>query len=110
MTPATLKNAMARNVALYPWFNLFQNLTFWQSIWFLFFQNELSPAAAITLYAVYDIAVTVMEVPSGYMSDRLGRRRTLILSAVAGVSGTALIVVGDGFAIFVVAQILLGAG
>jgi MFS family permease len=101
---------MARNVALYPWFNLFQNLTFWQSVWFLFFQNELSAAAAIVLYALYDIAVTLVEVPSGYMSDRLGRRKTLILSAFTGVLGTVLIVWGSTFEVFVVAIVLLGGG
>ena len=26
----------ARNIALYPWFKFFQNLLFWQAIWFLF--------------------------------------------------------------------------
>lgn len=101
---------MARNVALYPWFKFFQNLVFWQAIWFLFFQKELSGAEAIMLYAIYDVGTTAMEVPSGYMSDRLGRRRTLIVSGIAASAGAAMIAFGDGFATFACAQILLGAG
>ncbi|OAN97638.1 MFS transporter [Sulfitobacter geojensis] len=100
---------MMRNVALYPWFKFVQNLTFWQAIWFLLFQNALSAAEAILLYAVYDVATTVLEVPSGYMSDRLGRRRTLIAAAFFGAVGAGLIAAGSGFAIFAIAQVCLGA-
>lgn len=99
----------ARNVALYPWFKFCQNLLFWQAIWFLYFQAELSAAQALILYAVYDVATTVLEVPSGYMSDRLGRRKTLVAATIMGAVGAALIAVGQGFAVFVVGQICLGA-
>lgn len=98
-----------RNVALFPWFRFLQNLLFWQAVWFLYFQSELSAAEAILLYAVYDIATTVLEVPSGYMSDRLGRRVTLAASALAGLVGAALIGVGEGFWMFAIGQVLLGA-
>lgn len=102
------RRAMARNVSLYPWFRFAQNLSFWQAIWFLFLQQELSAAEAILLYAVYDVATTVMEVPSGYMSDRLGRRRTLIGAGFFGALGAGLIAVGSGFAVFALAQVCLG--
>ncbi|MGJ8618482.1 MAG: MFS transporter [Sulfitobacter sp.] len=100
---------MSRNVALYPWFKFFQNLIFWQAVWFLFFQSELSAAEALLLYAIYDVATTALEVPSGYMSDRLGRRPTLIAAAVAGAIGSGLIALGDGIVVFALAQVLLGA-
>ena len=99
----------ARNVALYPWFKFFKSLIFWQAIWFLFFQNRLSAGEAILLYAIYDIGTTVLEVPSGYMSDRMGRRFTLIASMVAGIAATVLLAVGDGFLVFALAQVFLGA-
>jgi len=98
----------ARNIALYPWFKFLQNLLFWQAVWFLFFQSELSAAQAVLLYAVYDVATTTFEVPSGYMSDRLGRRITLLAATLAGILGAGLIALGSGFAVFVLAQVLLG--
>ncbi len=101
---------MSRNVRLYPWYQFFRNLTFWQAIWFLYFQNTLSASEAILLYAVFDIATTAMEVPSGYLSDRVGRRLTLGLSAIASTAGMALIVLGDSFLMFAAAQVLIGAG
>ena len=40
---------MQRNISLYPWFRFFQSLTFWQAVWFLFFQNRLTPGEAMAL-------------------------------------------------------------
>ena len=101
---------MSRNIALYPWFQFFRNLLFWQAIWFLYFQQTLSASEAILLYAVFDISTTALEVPSGYLSDRVGRRLTLCMSALVSVAGMVLIVVDDSFVGFAVAQFLLGAG
>lgn len=101
---------VSRNIRLYPWFQFFRNLLFWQAIWFLFFQEELSAAEAIALYAIFDIATTILEVPSGYLSDRLGRRITLILSAVAATTASLLLAFGEGFLVFALAQFFLGAG
>jgi MFS family permease len=100
---------MARNVSLYPWYRFCRSLVFWQAVWFFYFQNQFSAAEAILLYAIFDVGTTVLEVPSGYMSDRLGRRFTLIASAIAGLAGTALLAVGNSFEAFALAQILLGA-
>ncbi len=101
---------MARNLRFYPWFKLLQNITFWQAIWFLFFQGKLSAAEAILLYAVYDVATTVLEVPSGYASDRLGRKKTLIVSTLAPVFAMACFVFGESFTVFALGQVLLGVG
>ena len=101
-------SGVERNVALYPWFRFFKELIFWQAVWFLYFQDVLTPAEAILLYAVYDIATTLLEVPSGWFSDRLGRRLTLILSTLAGAVGIAILGFADGFMAFVLGQVLLG--
>lgn len=101
-------SAAARNVALYPWFKFFQNLLFWQATWFLFFQAELSAAQAVLIYVFYDVATTVFEVPSGYLSDRIGRRVTLILSALAGLLASVMQAVGSEFWVFALAQAALG--
>ncbi|MCE0504728.1 MFS transporter [Roseivivax sp. GX 12232] len=98
------------NVARYPWFRAAQNLLFWQATWFLYFQEALTPAQAILLYAVYDLSSTLVEVPSGAMSDRLGRRVTLIASALALVAGSVLLALGGAFWVFALGQALLGAG
>ncbi len=112
MPPNSLETSVAAlsgNLKLYPWYTFCRNLLFWQAVWFLFFQNNLSATEAILLYAVFDVATTALEVPSGYMSDRLGRRPTLILSACSSLAGTVCLAVGDSFAMFAMGQVLLGA-
>lgn len=98
-----------RNVALYPWFKALMSLNFWQAVWFLYFQSQLSAAEAVLLYAIYDVAVTLLEVPSGYASDRLGRRLTLLISAAAGGIGALLLFLGDSFIAIALGQCLIGA-
>jgi MFS family permease len=110
MSPARPDTRMARNVRLYPWFRFVQNLVFWQAVWFLFFQDKLSAGAAILIYVLYDISTTALEVPSGYMSDRLGRRPTLILASISMALGSFLQFFGDTFIVFALAQILIGGG
>lgn len=98
----------ARNIRLYPWYRFCSGLIFWQAIWFLYVQAELSAAEAIALYAVYDISTTLLEVPSGYLSDRLGRKRMLIISAFAGVIAAGLQAIGGSFLLFVLGNVALG--
>jgi len=105
-----LDHHVRSNVRLYPWFQFFRSLLFWQAIWFLYFQKELSAAEAILLAAIYDIATTALEVPSGYLSDRLGRRLTLIAAGIINVAGALLLAFGDTFVVFAAAQICLGTG
>ncbi|MEH6646451.1 MFS transporter [Sulfitobacter sp.] len=99
-----------RTIKLIPWFQFFNALLFWQAVWFLYFQANLSGAEAIILYSVYDIATTVLEVPSGYFSDRLGRRVTLFLSTLCSLLGCLALAAGGGFAVFALGQSLIGAG
>ncbi|MEP2557298.1 MAG: MFS transporter [Rhizobiaceae bacterium] len=94
---------------IFPWFKFVQSLTFWQATWFLYFENHLSAAEAILLYVVYDISTTILEVPSGYMSDRLGRRLTLLAAAVCSLGAMLLLITGNVFAQFILANFLMGA-
>lgn len=109
MSAAPDQTGLQRTITLIPWYQLINNLLFWQAVWFLYFQSELSGAEAIILYTVYDISVTVMEVPSGYFSDRIGRRWTLMLSALCALTGCIALAIGGSFAVLALGQCMLGA-
>lgn len=110
MTTEPAATDAERTIRLYPWYRFAGSLLFWQALWFLYFQKELSAADAIVLYVLYDVATTLVEVPSGYLSDRVGRRPVLIASAILGFVGVTLLAIGGGFWIFAAGQLLLGAG
>lgn len=47
----------------------------------------VGPFGVFMLQVVFSLTVTVLEVPSGYLSDRLGRRRTLLISSALALAG-----------------------
>ena len=99
--------AMARNVRLYPWYTAAFNCFAWMPVFFLYFNQHMTVEHVLRLEALYYLATVVLEVPSGYFSDVVGRRRTLLISSVALVGAYALFVMGQTFLVFAVAQLLL---
>jgi len=72
--------------------------------------NGLSMKDIMVLQAVYSIAIVVLEIPSGYMADVIGRRKTLIIGAMFGTIGFATYSFSYGFLGFLIAEIILGIG
>ena len=104
------KSFMNRNIVLYPYFQFCRSLLFWQAIWFLYFESVVTASQAILLAAIVDLSTVILEVPSGYFSDYLGRRLTLTIGLIASMAGCLLLFGSTSFAVFAVAQVLLGAG
>lgn len=77
----------------------------------LFFREHgLGMKDVLILQAIYSVTVVFMEIPSGYLADIWGRRKTLILGSVLGVCGFAVYSFSYGFSGFLAAQLFLGAG
>lgn len=101
---------MPDNIKLFRLFQFSRSLLFWQALWFLYFQDVLSAREAILLAAIYDLGAILLEVPSGYLSDLLGRRTTLIIAGAVSALGCFMIYGADAFWMFALAQFLLGTG
>lgn len=87
------------------WFMLFMPIVvpFYES-------NGLSMKDIMVLQAVYSVAIVILEVPSGYLADVIGRRKTLIIGAIFGTLGFTTYSLSYGFYGFLVAEIILGVG
>jgi MFS family permease len=72
--------------------------------------NGLSMKDIMLLQAVYSIAIVVLEIPSGYLADVIGRRKTLIIGAIFGTIGFTTYSFSYGFIGFLIAEIILGIG
>ena len=70
-----------RNLALYPWYVGAVSFFAWMPVFFLFFLSKVAFDEVLLLGSVYYLGVVFFEVPSGYFSDRFGRRRTLVYAA-----------------------------
>ena len=77
----------------------------------LFFQdNDLNLQQIMTLQACYSLSLSLMEIPSGYAADIIGRRKTLILGCILAFIGFSIFSVSYDFWWFLIAEILLGFG
>lgn len=77
----------------------------------LFFQgNGLSLHEIMILQACYSLSVGLMEIPSGYAADVLGRRKTLILGCILAFIGFSIFSISYNFWWFLLAEIFLGIG
>lgn len=102
--------AHERAVRLYPWYAFLSNTYFWMPVFFLFFLTYLPLEQVLLLEAIYYAGVVLLEVPSGYFSDRIGRRVTLIISTLSLVAAYALFFTSSSFLPFAIAQVLLATG
>ncbi len=99
----------ARNVRLSPWYAAVFNAHFWLPVFFLYFLRHMVLADVLRLEAIYYAAVMLLEVPSGYFSDRFGRRKTLLIANAVLLAAYLTFFFGAGFAAFAAAQVLLAA-
>lgn len=73
-------------------------------------ENGLTTFDIYLLQAIYSFSVAWMEIPSGYMADVIGRKKSIVAGAVLGCLGYVIYSTSSGFASFVVAEVILGLG
>jgi MFS family permease len=72
--------------------------------------NRLTPYHIFLLQGIYSVAIVVLEIPSGYFADVLGRKKTLIMGSILGFLGYVVYSFSFGFYGFLLAEIVLGMG
>ena len=76
-----------------------------------FFQSKgLSMQEVFALQALFGFVVMITEVPSGYIADLIGRKRTLVLGAAFVGVGHSLLLNADGFWTLAMFEVALGIG
>ncbi len=73
-------------------------------------ENGLDDFDIFLLQAIYSISVAVMEIPSGYMADIVGRKKTLVLGSILATLGYIIYSLSGSFYGFLAAEIILGIG
>lgn len=77
----------------------------------LFFQERgLSMKEVMVLQSIFSIAVLILEVPSGYFSDRFGRKRSIVVGWGLVFIGFFSYALANGFWGFLLAELMLGLG
>jgi MFS family permease len=98
-----------RNINGYFAFHLFSNMAFWLAIYAIFFLNKgLNYSEILILYAVLNGTQTILEIPSGALADRWGRKPVLILGALQQTIGNLFIAFGDGLEFYLIGMAFNG--
>lgn len=75
----------------------------------LFFQeNGLSMKEILILQSVFSLSIIIFEIPSGYFSDVIGRKITIVIASILGFAGLLAYSFAYGFTEFLIAEIILG--
>lgn len=101
-----------RNLKLLNIFTIFLNSVFLLPIILPFYRDELGLTFHDFLIgeSVFAVAVILWDVPAGYLADRWGRKKTLILGAVLLAGSYILLALAIGFWSALLAQGAIGVG
>ncbi len=72
--------------------------------------NNLNKTQIFTIQAAYALSILIMEIPSGYLADIIGRRKTLILGAIFMPIGIGVYAFTGSFYTFLIAEFIIAAG
>src|SRR5688572_6830492 len=89
---------VARNIRLLAWFHFWGDFRPYAPIAILYFaQISGSYALGMSIFAATRLAQSMLEVPTGIYSDKIGRKKTLVLGAVTGVFSLIFYAIGGTY-------------
>lgn len=109
--PARTVAQMERNLRLMPFLTALATTAAWQPVFMLFAIRQFGLHDALLLSSLFFIAGVVLEVPSGWASDNLGRIVTLRIAGALWIVAEVAFVAGSGSLVVVaIGQIALAGG
>lgn len=100
---------MPKNIKLLYLINFFSAFRFYSPVYVIYFaQITGSYTLAMSLLAVGSMSQAVLEIPTGVFSDLIGRKSTVIFSAIAAILGMLLMMLGGNYWYFLVGEIFWG--
>ena len=103
--------SLERNLRLYPLFEALAFTPVFLPVVVLFFQdNGLDLEEIYWLQGLFAVAIVVLEVPTGMVADRLGKRTSLLLAEVTLLLAALVYGFSHGFWSFFVAEVIFAVG
>jgi MFS family permease len=89
---------MERNIKLLALFNFFTDFKFYSAVLVLYFAKVTgSFTLAMSLFSVVMISGAFFEIPTGILSDFLGRKKTILAGAIFSISSVIFYAVGNTY-------------
>ncbi len=106
-----MQGAAQKNLRLYDWFSALSVTPIMLPVIVLFWRAQgLDLFDIFLLQAIFATAVVALEIPTGLVADRWGKRRSLILGTAVNLAGMLTYAGARGFATLLTAELLLALG
>lgn len=108
---ATERPALERNLRLFPLHEALAGSSLYLPVFVLFTRDNFGVSGALQIASLTYLFIVLLEVPSGWMSDWLGRVPTLRIAALGFMIGPGFFLLGgDRFELIVAGQFFVSAG
>ncbi|MBT3222583.1 MAG: MFS transporter, partial [Proteobacteria bacterium] len=105
------KGQLTRNLRLYRVYSALAFTPVFLPVLVLFWQdNGLNMFDVFLLQGLFAISAVILEVPTGMVADRMGKRASLLMAQILFTVGIAYYAMGHGFWSFLLAEIVLAVG
>lgn len=100
---------MKKNIRLLAWFNFFVDFTLYAPIAIIYFSSVAgSYSLGLAVFSVEMFTASLFEIPTGVLSDYVGRRKTILFGALAGLTAGICYAVGLNFWVLVIGSVFAG--
>lgn len=98
-----------RNIRLLSWFNFFLDFAPYDPVAVIYFTMVTgSFALGLSVLSIATISSSFFEVPTGILSDAIGRKKTLMLGSIAGAAAITCYAIGGSFLMLAGGAVLAG--
>ncbi len=98
-----------KNIKLLTWFNFCLDFRIYSAIAVLYFAEVTgSFALALAVFSIGKIASALLEVPTGVLSDLIGRKTTIVLGQIGSIFAIVYYAIGGSFIFLAIGAILEG--
>lgn len=99
------------NIKKFYWFSFLREWIFWVPVVVLFWQaNGLSLTEIMVLQSLFAISIVLLEIPTGVVADKVGRKQSLVLGSFFLIIGFTTYFLGYNFWQFFGAEFILAIG
>ncbi len=98
-----------RNIKLLTLFNFFTDFRLYAPVAIIYFSQVTgSYMLGMSIFSIIMVSSAIFEIPTGIFSDRIGRKRTIVLGSIAAVFYSIFYAIGQSFWILVVGALFEG--
>lgn len=98
-----------RNIKLLSWFNFCTDFVLFAPVAIIYFAKVTgSLALGMSIFAVAYASSALFEVPTGILSDKVGRKQTIILGALCSILCIVFYAIGSSYLIMVIGALIQG--